>query len=104
MARITFRTSGQQDVSVEADGGTLMTAATSHGVPGIEGACGGVCSCATCHVHVPAAWREAVGPATSAEHDLLEFADNFDPQASRLGCQVPITAELDGLVVEVATS
>jgi ferredoxin, 2Fe-2S len=100
LARITFITPAGQERVVNVEGGTLMTAATKNQVDGIEGACGGVCSCATCHVHVDAAWVEKVGPQNVAEQGMLEFDERATP-TSRLGCQVKITPELDGLKVKV---
>ncbi len=100
MARITYITPDGKQVVVEASGGSLMTAAVQNQVDGIEGECGGVCSCATCHVHVDAAWISRVGPAGDAEAAMLELEDGVN-SASRLGCQVPIRPELDGLTVRV---
>ena len=100
MARITYITPAGKQVVVEASGGTLMTAAVQNQVDGIDGECGGVCSCATCHVHVDAAWMDRVGPAGDAEAAMLELEDGVT-EASRLGCQVPIRPELDGLMVRV---
>ncbi len=100
MARITYITPDGQQVVVEASSGSLMTAAVQNQVDGIEGACGGVCSCATCHIHIDAAWMDRVGPAGDAEAAMLELEDG-STSASRLGCQVPIRPELDGLTVRV---
>ncbi|MGI4876367.1 MAG: 2Fe-2S iron-sulfur cluster-binding protein [Janthinobacterium lividum] len=63
--------------------------------------CGGSCSCATCHVHVDAAWFDRVGPATADENDLLESSDHRTA-TSRLSCQIEFTAALDGLAVAIA--
>lgn len=100
MARITFVTPEGKVVVVEASGGSLMTAAVQNQVKGIDGECGGVCSCATCHVHVDPAWVDRVGPAGEIEAAMLELDDNVN-STSRLGCQVPIRPELDGLTVRV---
>ncbi len=100
MARITYVTSDGEAVSVEASGGTLMTAAVENQVRGILGECGGVCSCATCHVQIDPGWVERVGPPNDAEAAMLELDDDVTP-ASRLGCQVRIGPELDGLTVRV---
>ncbi len=100
MARIIYITPDGEQVVVEASGGSLMTAAVENQVAGIEGECGGVCSCGTCHVHIDAAWVDKVGPAGDAEAAMLELDDNVTG-ASRLGCQVPIRPELDGLKVRV---
>ena len=100
MARITYVTPDGTEMAVDATDGSLMTAAVANGVPGIEGACGGVCSCATCHVHIDPAWVDRVGRANDTEAAMLELDDHVTP-ASRLGCQVPVRPDLDGLVVTV---
>ncbi|MEM6550631.1 MAG: 2Fe-2S iron-sulfur cluster-binding protein [Planctomycetota bacterium] len=103
MAKITYIQTDGTAVEVEATDGTLMTAAVANQVAGIEGECGGVCSCATCHLHVDPDWAERVGPANDVEEMMLELDDDYS-ETSRLGCQVPITPELDGLSVRVAES
>jgi 2Fe-2S ferredoxin len=100
VARITYVTPDGEVVIVEAAQGSLMTAAVQNQVKGIDGECGGVCSCGTCHVHVDPEWLERVGPPNDTEVEMLELDDHMTP-ASRLGCQVPIRPELDGLKVRV---
>jgi 2Fe-2S ferredoxin len=78
-----------------------MGIALENNIDGISGNCGGVCSCSTCHVYVTPAWVERVGPPNPVEKDTLEFNSHHQPN-SRLGCQVEMTDELDGLIVEVA--
>jgi len=102
MPKVTFITAKGETIVVDDAAGSLMEIARDHDVAGIEGACGGVCSCATCHVHVDDAWVEKVGPASENELDLLDAEDNFSETASRLSCQVELTDQLDGLVVRVA--
>jgi 2Fe-2S ferredoxin len=64
----------------------------------IEGACGGCLSCATCHVIVHPDWYGKLKPKQEDEEDMLDIA--FDvKKTSRLGCQILMTEELDGLVV-----
>src|SRR5512147_2397062 len=98
MTKITYLTE-RGGYSVDATAGiSLMQLALTHGVPGIVGECGGVMSCATCHVYVDEAWYGRLPAPQQAELDMLEFAD--EPTAfSRLGCQIKVRAELDGLVV-----
>jgi 2Fe-2S ferredoxin len=85
--------------TVEVSVGTsVMQGAVQNNVPGIVAECGGACACATCHVFVDEAWRERVGSPDEAESAMLEFVDDRGP-GSRLGCQIAITAELDGLTV-----
>ena len=100
MAKVTFIQPDAQELVVENAEGTLMEIATEHEVEGIEGACGGVCSCATCHVRVKAEWMEKVGKPEEAEQDILEFETETD-ERSRLCCQIDMSNELDGIVVEV---
>lgn len=102
MPQIIFETEDGQALIVNTEAEHLMQAALDHEIPGIEGACGGVCSCATCHVHIDPAWTELVGPPNDFEAALLELEDQFK-LCSRLGCQVKLTPELDGLKVRVAT-
>ena len=83
-----------------ANGISLMQLALSNGIPGIIGECGGVMSCATCHVYVDVEWYSRLAPPQQSELDMLEFADNPTP-LSRLGCQIKVRDELDGLVVRV---
>jgi len=101
MAKITFITQDGENLSVEGDSGSLMQLASQHNVKGIDADCGGVCSCATCHVHVDPKFIDALEPASETEMDLLEFDDKVNDY-SRLSCQINITEKLDGLVVKVA--
>ncbi|CAE8727938.1 unnamed protein product [Polarella glacialis] len=66
----------------------------------IECACGGYMACSTCHVYVDPAWFAAAGPPCDAEQDMLELA--HDPrETSRLGCQLTLTPELDGMTITI---
>lgn len=99
MAKITFVSDAGERTTVESeDGSTVMEAAIKNRIKGIEGECGGACSCATCHVYVDAAWTDIVGPAKPTEEDMLDFAFDVRPN-SRLSCQIVVSDELDGLVV-----
>ena len=102
MAKITFINSNNEPLTVEASAGSLMEVAVQNGVKGIDGDCGGVCSCATCHVHVAPDFMDVVGEPGEIEKDMLELNDNVN-EYSRLGCQVQVSEALDGLVLKVAT-
>jgi 2Fe-2S ferredoxin len=68
---------------------------------GVAAICGGMCSCATCHIYVDPAWAEKLPPPMSDERDLLsELAHHREN--SRLSCQVEITQALSGLKVTIA--
>jgi 2Fe-2S ferredoxin len=101
MAKITFvQPDGTSQVVDAQPGVTVMEAAKLNAVPGIDAECGGACACATCHVYVDEAWQAKTGKPSAMEEDMLDFA--FDVQeASRLSCQIKVTADLDGLVVRV---
>lgn len=79
-------------------GGSLMQAAVTNGVPGIDADCGGSCSCATCHVYINEEWLPKVGSIEPTEEAMLSLSSDRKPN-SRLSCQVSVTDELDGLVV-----
>ena len=104
MPKVTFIEESGHEVVIPdaATESSLMEIATDNHVAGIEGSCGGVCSCATCHVHVAPDWMERIGPASATERDVLEFEPNMT-ERSRLCCQIEMTDELDGLVLEIAT-
>lgn len=101
MAKITFNTTDDQSLTLEAESGSLMQLAVDNGVAGIDGDCGGVCSCATCHVFVNEEQMALVGEASEIEADMLELADNLAPN-SRLCCQIAVSDAIDGLIVTVA--
>ncbi len=99
MAKIKYIAFDGTETKVEANNGlSVMQAAVNNGVPGIVAECGGACCCATCHVHVDPEWYAKLPELKDNEKEMLEFA--IDPkETSRLGCQIKITDELDGLVV-----
>ena len=99
MIKVTYIESDgtSRDVNVE-EGVNLMDAALDNMVPGIDGDCGGVCACATCHVHVESSWMDKLQPMDETEDAMLELTDDRN-ENSRLGCQIIATPELDGLIV-----
>jgi ferredoxin, 2Fe-2S len=83
-------------------GDSVMATAVRNGVPGIIAECGGNCSCATCHVYVDDEFIERVGPPGDLEDDLLDLGTASERRpTSRLSCQIELTADLDGLTVEI---
>lgn len=87
-----------------APGQSLMKAAVDANISGIEADCGGTLTCATCHVMLPPEWLAKLPPATSDELDMLDFAASPVQAGSRLSCQIRLTPELDGLVVQLPAS
>ncbi len=101
MTKITFITSTGEECVVHAVAGrSVMEVALDNSIPGIDGDCGGCCSCATCHVFVDETWRSRVGDPVDMEEDMLEVNDDRRP-GSRLCCQIQVSDEIDGLVVKV---
>ena len=101
MPKITYIQPDGTAQAVEGEAGmTVMETAKKHTIEGIEAECGGACACATCHVYVAEDWREKVGGPSEMEEDMLDFAFDVRP-TSRLSCQIKVTNELDGLVVQV---
>jgi len=87
------------DIDVET-GENVMHGALFNGVEGIVGECGGALACATCHCYIDPEWTDKVGgPASDEERDMLEVAAAEVKPNSRLGCQIVMSEDLDGLVV-----
>ena len=82
-------------------GQSLMRTAVDAGLEGIKADCGGVMSCATCHVYVDAAWASRLPPPGSDESAMLEMTAAERRPTSRLSCQIKLTPALDGLTVEL---
>jgi 2Fe-2S ferredoxin len=68
----------------------------------VEAVCGGLCSCATCHVLVDAAWAARLPPRRYEERVMLERSRWFDAGRSRLSCQIVVTDALEGMRLTVA--
>lgn len=102
MPHVTFIFPDGSERTIEAPAGlSVMEIAVKSGIEQIEGACGGSMACATCHVYVHPDWQARClpeGRRSDEEEDMLDLA--FDVrESSRLGCQIVLTDELDGLVV-----
>ena len=82
------------------EGLTLMEAALFNGVEGIQGLCGGICSCATCHVELEPQVAAALDAPNEGEAEMLEALDDSSP-TSRLGCQVQVSDKLNGARIRV---
>jgi len=101
MGRIFFVShDGSRHEAPLEPGRSLMQIATEHGIPGIDGDCGGQCACGTCHVIVEAPWIAATGSCGHGE-DLMLGLSAERVASSRLACQIEVTPELDGLTVRL---
>ncbi len=104
MAKITYIEFDGTPHEVDVPSGlSVMEGAVDANIPGIEAECGGMCSCATCHVYVDPAWFEAIGAPEHIERDMLECVLDLE-ETSRLSCQIEVGDELDGLVVRLPES
>jgi 2Fe-2S ferredoxin len=97
---VTNREGETSEIDVE-DGLTVMEAIRDNGFDELLALCGGCCSCATCHIHVDPAAMDKLPAMSEDEDDLLESSDHRS-ETSRLSCQIPFTAALDGLKVTIA--
>ncbi|MCL5042124.1 MAG: 2Fe-2S iron-sulfur cluster-binding protein [Gammaproteobacteria bacterium] len=94
---------GTQHSIVGEVGQSIMQAAMNAMIPGIQGDCGGACSCATCHAFVEESWVAALPAAEDTEIDMLEFASERRDN-SRLTCQLVIQDSMDGMVLHLPES
>ena len=101
MSKITYIESSGKSHTVDVKNGlTVMEGAIQNDIPGIDADCGGGMSCATCHVYVKENWFDKMPKKEDGEDDMLDMA--FEPNKfSRLSCQIIISDELEGLVVNV---
>jgi ferredoxin, 2Fe-2S len=86
------------------EGTSLMELGKRNDIAGIMGDCGGGCACATCHVYVDQQWFEKVGEPDDIEFAMLDMVSDVQKPNSRLGCQIKMSPDLDGISVTVAPS
>ena len=101
MPKITYITSENETHTIDVDNGlTVMEGAVQNNIPGIDADCGGGMACATCHVYVKEDWLNKLPLKEDGEEDMLDMA--FEPKKnSRLSCQIIVSDELDGLIVNI---
>jgi ferredoxin len=96
MPRVTAIEPGGREQTLEAEpGSTIQELARAHDLP-LECTCGGQMACATCHVVIDPSFFGHLPPASAEEKDMLLLSAR-PRRTSRLGCQVRLTDELDGL-------
>jgi ferredoxin, 2Fe-2S len=69
---------------------------------GVAAICGGLCSCATCHIYVDPDWTAKLPKPQTDESELLRELGDYKEPASRLSCQVEMTEALSGIKVAIA--
>ena len=92
--------SSQTECDAQA-GDTVLTVAHENDID-IEGACEGSMACSTCHILVDADYFAKLPAASEFEEDMLDLTYGLKPN-SRLGCQVVVTDELDGMLLSLPT-
>lgn len=85
-------------------GKTLMELATAKNIDGIAADCGGLLTCATCHVFVGEPFASQLSPPDAEELAMLAFTAVPRQAGSRLSCQITLTTALDGITVTLPAS
>lgn len=100
MPNMTFIQKDGSHKQVEAPVGlSVLEIAHRNGID-VEGACEGSLACSTCHIIVDKSWYARLDEPSEDEEDMLDLAFGLT-KTSRLGCQIVMTEDLDGLVVKL---
>ena len=101
MPKITYTEHSGKSHTIEVPNGlSVMEGAIQNNIPGRDADCGGSMACATCHVYVKEEWFNKLPKKEDGEEDMLHMA--FEPKKnSRLSCQLMVSDQLDGLVVNL---
>ncbi len=101
MAKITYIEHNGTNHTVDVQNGlTVMEGAVQNNIPGIDADCGGGMACASCHVYVKEDWFDKINKKNEGEDDMLDQAYELKKN-SRLSCQIIVSDDLDGLVVDM---
>ena len=101
MTKVIYKDFKGNTKTIEVENGlSVMEGAIQNEIPGIDADCGGGMACATCHVYVKEDWLDKLPKKEDGEEDMLDMA--FEPkQNSRLSCQLTVSDDLDGLIVNI---
>ena len=101
MPKITYIEHTGKSHTIDVPKGlSVMEGAIQNNVTGIDADCGGSMACATCHVYVKEEWFDKLSKKEDGEEDMLDMA--YKPNKfSRLSCQLTVSDELEGLVVNL---
>ena len=101
MAKITYIEHNGKNHTIDVTNGlSVMEGAVQNNIPGIDADCGGSMACATCHVYVKEEWFNKLPKKEDGEEDMLDMAFE-QKKISRLSCQILVSDELDGLIVNL---
>ncbi len=98
MPKMTFIQPDGTRIEVEAPEGLSVLEVAHRNKIDLEGACEGSLACSTCHIVVAPEWYDKLTPASDDEEDMLDLAFGLT-STSRLGCQIIMNKDLDGLTV-----
>lgn len=100
MVEITFVFGGEEMTVHAPVGWTILQVAEENDIP-LNGNCGGMLACASCHIIIEDAnYFELLNPISDEEENMLDMA--FDvTDYSRLGCQVKVTSQMDGIRIMI---
>lgn len=102
MAKITYKHPDGTETVVDVRApDTVMRGAKLNNIDGIEAQCGGSAQCGTCHVYVDGGGSVPLPPMDEVEDDVLYGTACPRRATSRLSCQLPVSEEMDGLVVQL---
>ncbi|MES2517679.1 MAG: 2Fe-2S iron-sulfur cluster-binding protein [Bacteroidota bacterium] len=102
MPQITYIENNGTEHQVELPlGATLMEGAVQNDIKGIVAECGGSCMCATCHVYIDEQFLDLLPEMEEEEDEMLDGATAERRDNSRLGCQVRVSKQLDGIIVRI---
>ena len=100
MPKVIFINPDNTRLEVDAQVGlSILEIAHKHNLD-LEGACEGSLACSTCHVVIDPAWFEILPQPSDDEEDMLDLAFGLT-KTSRLGCQIRLTQELDGIIIRI---
>jgi ferredoxin, 2Fe-2S len=100
MPKITFIDTEGNRRDVDAPVGLSVLEIAHKNDIDLEGACEGSLACSTCHVIVEQEWYDLLADASEDEEDMLDLAFGLT-KTSRLGCQIIMSEELDGLTLKL---
>jgi ferredoxin, 2Fe-2S len=102
MPQITYIENNGTEHQVELPlGATLMEGAVQNDIKGIVAECGGSCMCATCHVYIDEKFLDLLPEMEEEEDEMLDGVNAERQENSRLGCQVRVSKQLDGIIVRI---
>ncbi len=100
MPKVIFIDKDEKKIEIEAPVGLSLLEVAHQNNIDLEGACEGSLACSTCHVVVDKEWYDVLSEPTEDEEDMLDLAFGLT-HTSRLGCQIIMTEELDGLTIRL---